>query len=580
MRLLYFLFLFFCFHPVSAQLSVSPSKAGSSFLYAKNLVLYVDGGIHLEKNPDPTTEASIYLRQEAQLIQGDKSNNLNSGNGLLSVFQEGRANAFNYNYWGLPVSDNSGAAKTADRIIYEPMSKTESRPAQLSSALDGKANPLTISRRWLYKFEGGTYADWEYIGDDFYLDPGLGFTMKGVNGTNLTTVEGISNNPGNRQRYDFRGLPNDGNINMNIQKDQVLLVGNPYPSALNLKDFLIQNIATTGIAYFWDHSDHTFSHYLKDYEGGYGAYSPGASAYVPAVFQYYDESAEPTGNTGETGQIYGREFSPIAQGFMIMGKTNGQVSFKNSQRVFKRENSTSSSFRTQQEVIPRLRLNIAFDDLYVRQLLLAFRDDASPGVDHAMDARAFGALITDAAWIIDREPYLINVLPFDKEEKIPLLISAKENTVLKISIEIPENFSPEAIVLFDAESEHSHNLYKSDFEIELPAGNYENRFYLGFREEIPEAPELSEEDEDYFRVPGTADIIYNKSLRQVEVIAGEMLAEIQVFDLTGGMIFNKKIYENKQYDYFYTGNLREAVYIVKVKTRDNRITNKKILLKK
>ncbi|MGM0933823.1 MAG: hypothetical protein ACQEWD_10300 [Bacteroidota bacterium] len=580
MRLFYFLYLFFCLYPVSAQLSVSPSSAGSSFLYAKDLVLYVDGDIHLEKNPNLNTEASIYLRQEAQLIQGDKSSNLNSGNGLLSVFQEGLANAYNYNYWGLPVTDNSGASKTADRIIYEPMGKTESKPAQLSSALDGKANPLTISRRWLYKFVGGTYADWEYIGDDFNLDPGLGFTMKGVNGTNLTIVEGVPNNQGNRQRYDFRGLPNDGNISLNIQKDQVLLAGNPYPSALNLKEFLIQNTATTGIAYFWDHSDNTFSHYLKDYEGGYGAYSPGASAYVPAVFQYYDESADPTGNTGETGQIYGREFSPIAQGFMLMGKTNGQVSFKNSHRVFKKENSTNSSFRMQQEVIPRLRLNVAFDDLYVRQLLLAFRDEATTGIDHAMDAKTFGSLSTDAAWSIEEEPFLINVQPFEAEKLIPFIISAKDSTALKISIEIRENFSPEAIFLYDAEEESYHNLYKSDYKTRLEAGNYENRFYLTFAKEASAEFELPQEEEYDSELPESIGILYNKDLRQVEIIAGEILEEIQVFDLTGGLIFSKKIYENKQYDYFYTGNLREAVYIVKVKTRDNRITNKKLLLKK
>ncbi|WP_157893297.1 hypothetical protein [Salegentibacter sediminis] len=580
MRLFYFMFLFFCFHPISAQLSVSPSNTGSSFLYVKNLVLYVEKDIQLEKNPDQATEASIYLRKEAQLIQADKTNNLNSGTGVISVFQEGWANAYNYNYWGLPVKDNAGVAKTVDRIIYEPIGKTESKPVQLTSAFDGIANPLSISRRWLYKFGGGTYADWEYIGDDFSLEPGWGFTMKGVKGTSSSTVEGVPNNPGNRQRYDFRGLPNDGNININIQKDQVLLLGNPYPSALNLKEFLIQNTATTGIAYFWDHSDSTYSHYLKDYEGGYGAYSPGAGAYVPAAFQYYDESADPTGNTGETGKTYGREFSPIAQGFMLMGKTNGQVSFKNSHRVFKRENNTDSSFRTPQEGIPRLRLNIDFDRLFVRQLLVAFRDDASPGEDHAMDARAFGALHTDAAWMINFEPYLINVLPFEVEERIPLLITIEENTVLKISIESLENFSPEAIVLFDAEEKLYHNLYKSDFEMELPSGNYEDRFYLGFSEVVPEVPELSLEDEDDPAVFEAAEIIYNKDLRQVEVIAGDILEEIQVFDLTGAMIFSKKIYENKHYDYFYTGNLREAVYIVKVKTRVNQITNKKLLLKK
>ena len=541
MRLFYFLFLFFCFHPVSSQLSVSPSKTGSSFLYVKDLVLFVDREIQLKKNPDLTVEASIYLRKEAQLIQGDKSSNLNSGNGLVSIFQEGRANAYNYNYWGLPVSDNSGGPKTADKVIYEPKDKTESSPVQLSSALDGKSNPLRISRRWLFKFGGGTYADWEYIGDNFDLDPGLGFTMKGVNGTNLTNIEGVPTNPGNRQRYDFRGKPNDGNISVSIEKDQVILMGNPYPSALDLKAFLVQNTASTGIAYFWDHSDHTYSHYLKDYEGGYGAYSPGASAYVPAVFQHYDESANPTGNSGKTGKIYGREFTPVAQGFMIMGKTSGQVSFKNSQRIFMRKNPGNSEFRTAQLVIPSLRLNLRFDDLYVRQLLIAFRDDATTGVDHAMDAISFGSLETDAAWSIEKEPYLINVQPFETESLIPLMISVANDTNLKISIEIPENFTPETIYLYDAEEEEYHSLYKSDFETVLKAGNYENRFHLVFQETITET-ELPEEKDFNAELSESARILYNKDLRQVEIVAAEILEEIQVFDLTGGLIFSKKIY--------------------------------------
>lgn len=580
MRLFYLLYLFFCFHPLSAQLSVSPSGAGSSFLYVKDMALFVDKDIHLEKNPNPVTEASIYFRKEAQLIQGDKSSSLNSGNGIISIFQEGWANAYNYNYWGLPVRDNSTGGKTVAGIIFEPIDKTESQPVKLTSALNGKANPLSISKRWLYKFEGGQYADWEYIGDNFSLDPGLGFTMKGVNGNNPISVEGVPNNPGSRQRYDFRGMPNDGDISLNIEKDQVLLLGNPYPSAFDLKAFLVQNTASTGIAYFWDHSNHSHSHYLAEYQGGYGAYSPGASAYVPAVFQFYDESAEPTGNTGETGKIYGREFSPVGQGFMLMGKTNGQVSFKNSQRIFIREKSGNSEFRTPQEVIPNLRLNLRFDDLYVRQLLVAFRNDATTGIDHAMDAKSFGSLSTDAAWLIDEEPFVINVQPFEAENLIPLMISAEASTDLRISIEIPENFSPEAIFLVDTEEESYHNLYKSDFETRLEAGNYEKRFYLTFAKETATEPDLPQEEEYDSELPESIGIIYNKALRKVEIIAGEMLEEIQVFDLTGGLIFNKKIYENKQYDYFYTGNFREAVYIVKVKTRDNRFTNKKLLLKK
>jgi hypothetical protein len=42
-----------------------------------------------------------------------------------------------------------------------------------------------------------------YVGSTSNLNAGEGFTMKGTSGTNATTVKGVQNNPGNKQRYDF-----------------------------------------------------------------------------------------------------------------------------------------------------------------------------------------------------------------------------------------------------------------------------------------------------------------------------------------------------------------------------------------
>jgi hypothetical protein len=205
MRQIYFLAFIFSFYYGNAQLHISPSTSGDSYIYLSDRFLYVEDNINLEKNNNPETEASIYLRKESQLLQGEKSTNLNYGNGLLSVFQEGTSNAFDYNYWALPVKDNISKNQFG-AVLFQPKNKTNSTPVHITGSLEGTSHPLRISRRWIYKYSGNEYNDWQYVGDNFDVALGEGFTMKGVNGTDPRLVNGVENNPGNSQRYDFRNL--------------------------------------------------------------------------------------------------------------------------------------------------------------------------------------------------------------------------------------------------------------------------------------------------------------------------------------------------------------------------------------
>ncbi|NJM79583.1 MAG: hypothetical protein HC854_08195, partial [Flavobacterium sp.] len=86
------------------------------------------------------------------------------------------------------------------------------------------------------------------MGNTGVVEPGLGFTMKGVSGSDITIAhpisgslgDGVANNPSNNQRYDFRGKPNDGDISVTVgatagpNYPNQTLAGNPYPSAINL----------------------------------------------------------------------------------------------------------------------------------------------------------------------------------------------------------------------------------------------------------------------------------------------------------------------------------------------------------
>ncbi|MCR9183164.1 MAG: hypothetical protein NXH73_09585, partial [Flavobacteriaceae bacterium] len=97
---------------LAAQLHVSPNTTTTtdSYIYANDVVLYVENDINLVANTTVDTQASIYLRGDAQLLQGDKAVSQNSGTGSISVWQRGFANAFDYNYWASPVGVPTGAA--------------------------------------------------------------------------------------------------------------------------------------------------------------------------------------------------------------------------------------------------------------------------------------------------------------------------------------------------------------------------------------------------------------------------------------------------------------------------------------
>ena len=92
-----------------AQLYVAPNTSGTpsdSYIYVNDQVLFVEDDVELVENTvDPSTEASIYLRNDSQLIQGE-SNGANAGSGYISIYRENPgSDAWDYTFYGSPVGD-------------------------------------------------------------------------------------------------------------------------------------------------------------------------------------------------------------------------------------------------------------------------------------------------------------------------------------------------------------------------------------------------------------------------------------------------------------------------------------------
>ncbi|MFO8148134.1 MAG: T9SS type A sorting domain-containing protein [Gillisia sp.] len=576
MKQIYIIASFLMSIPVFSQLHIKPYGSQDSFVYVESSFLFGEKQIDLSINPSEVKKASLYLRDEAQLLQGISSSS-NTGNGMLSVFQEGNASAYTYNYWSSPVQDVLGSSAFGS-ILYDPLDELNSKKALITSDLNGTSNPLKISDRWIYKFTGGTYSDWIYVGKNFDLLPGEGFTMKGVDGTNTgVNIYSIPNNPGNKQRYDFRGKPHNGTIRLAVEKDKNRLVGNPYPSALDLKNFLEENLSITGVAYFWDSSP-VASHYLSDYEGGYGVYSPagGNNGYVPPVFSKFDDTGNQLHTTGENGKHIARRFAPIGQGFLVEGKQQGTLIFENEYRVFEKENSVTSEFKlngSNSSETSMIRFNVEFKEKYVRQLLLIHHPDATSEIDHAMDAKNISVLESDAGFLMDEMSYLINVRPFEKMEEIPLFLKVaipSEVIFHKTTVVFPNR-----IYLLDRDTKSYYDLSENKLSIWLDSGEYHQRFMITFNNGIDEnAPEIK----PYFL--SESRIFQNNLLNRLEILFPEerSINTIFLFDSLGKKVVEAKTFGETNSYQFSTQNLSNGIYLVKIIALDGRVISKKVII--
>tara|TARA_R110002049_G_scaffold305738_1_gene503151 strand:- start:23081 stop:24274 length:1194 start_codon:yes stop_codon:yes gene_type:complete len=238
----------------------------------------------------------IDLVGESQLLQSEGSIVDADSGGYIERDQQGTANSFNYNYWTSsvgPEGDGNATLGTgvtainADYTIDDVLN--DGSNSDLYGSLNYGASPnaggvipppgfiKTLSSYWLYKFNGpaDNYDAWKKIDETSILSSGEGYTMKGTSGTAPLSIP---------QNYVFKGLPNNGDISLSLTKnitasnpsgDDDRLIGNPYLSAIDAEQFILDNMSVSdggynptetvfnGALYFWDHFGEQNSHILK-----------------------------------------------------------------------------------------------------------------------------------------------------------------------------------------------------------------------------------------------------------------------------------------------------------------------------
>ena len=575
----------------------------STPVYVKNQVLYVGQTINLAAN------SNLYLRNLSQLVQGTTGTSTNVGTGIVSIYQEGSSDNFDYNYWCSPVGINVAATGNQNfgiTMLNRPTTSTASTAATILplANLDGIANPLSIASRWIYKLtNANSYSQWVQVGTTTTLAPGEGFTMKGTSGSDAVDPEGtgIVNNPGGTgaQRYDFRGKPNDGNITVTVGANNAsTLTGNPYPSALHLNAFLLDplNNACTGIAYFWEQDKTINSHLIAAYRGGYATYSPGTlgsnGIYVPATFNSYKGDGSLNNVGTSSGLMRQRKYAPIGQGFVIKGAANGTVTFRNSYRIFYKEGEGLSQFekpakdkttaKSEETVkaeeteasndIPHIRINAIINNEFTRQLALAFLPEATDAVDRGLDAVSMDNFPNDTFFLMEGKNYVIQGTNFDVTKQIPLTVKAAASTTLKFYIPEVINFDPtQNVFLYDAADASFHNIKTGNYEVTIPQGVYPDRFKITFTDKTLGTNE--ETKTNFF-------IIQDNSNRLLKASNPDFIAfkSFYLYDIAGKMVRSKENLGAEENYSFSTSGLSSGVYIATFITVDNEKITQKVII--
>ncbi|MGJ8685410.1 MAG: T9SS type A sorting domain-containing protein [Nonlabens sp.] len=631
---------------VSAQVYV-----GDGFIYSKGTDLYAKGKINL------TTNGKIYLRGEAQLIQGDDTPN--EGPGVLSVFQEGTATNYDYNYWSAPVGEptatgnqgflnsqihfptlQAGFTETGfDNTAVEADLRTNYViNSQQSTILNtsirdgitddqtssGVVQPLRIAGRWLYSYRnGGGYSGWAaFNGATTSLDAGYGFSMKGTTGAGPNKFTG-------GQRYDFRGRPNNGNITVTVETDDNTLVGNPYPSALDLKQFLIDanydrtapagdelaNSEIDNAVLFWE--QYSTSHQLTDYEGGYGTYVPGGvtnatldangkytgvdnGMYSYPTYTRFDSAGNITsgnvasGPVSPSGATVSRRYAAIGQGFMISRAesiddvstpsvteptfalgTSGTALFTNRQRAFYKEDADSYF-----KAAPGSGNNnpLSGNPIYIRPKLKLNIKVNDTYVRQLL--LAFGDDSTDNLdWGLEgkinanRQDTDVYMPQFGNEYVIKTIPFAVTKTV-DLGVDIAANnttleFHVGGFENFDTQNVLIHDKYNNTYH-DVKNGSFTT---------ILNAGQIDDRFEIVFENPTTLsndsvstddqfDIVQNnnRQLLTVHNPNGLEVSDITLYDLAGKQVIASKEGTSNSAYTFETGNISSGIYIVRVLT--------------
>ncbi len=496
----------------------------------KDLTIKAGGSLTIDTNPitvhgnitNNLTAGAFVINNGGTLLQPNNiTTNANTGN-ITYNRTSASMNQYDYTYWSTPVTgEDLGVFTNTDKLYSFNPNTQEWNHLNLSVA----SNTLPMSN-------------------------GVGYIGRiTTNGT---------------QSAAFEGIPNNGNIAItginSTGAEKYILLGNPYPSALDLELLQEDNVSVLGQTfYFWTHGT------------AYNGTNYSASDYAT----YSVELG--AGTNGTVGTLPGTRYVSAGQGFFANlnsgGVTNGTLTYKNSHRVI--DNNTNF-FRmanvqatTQNTIADKIWFNLTNTNGAFKQTLLAYTQNAINGYD-PVDATTFDGQPTLDFYTLTEDKKLVIQAraPFVNTDTVPVGYRTTQAGTYQIAIDHLDNvWNNQNIYLKDKLTNTTHDIKNSPYSFTTNAGTFDTRFEIVYQTNALSNSDISFEN-------GVIVFANDKNITIQSAI--ETIKDIVVYDLQGRIITNKANINAMQ---IVLENLKAQtqVLFVKVTSTEGKTTIKKVV---
>ena len=223
-----------------------------------------------------------------------------------------------------------------------------------------------------------------------------------------------------------------------------------------------------------------------------------------------------------------------------------------------------------------MRIWSIFDEAVTRDMVLAFYDQATDGYDRGLDCLSAQDLKTDAYFPIgedsDRKPYVINGIKFDRNKQVPIAFKIKNQSKLDIKVveEVKRPYT-NAYIYDRVENTYQQINRGMSATFNLPTGTYDNRFFIVFRYPNVKGDISQTVLNGRQMVLDNVSFFQNNPQKQLEINnpEGYVIKSALVYDMNGKLVIQEKNLGDQTKYSFYTGNLSDGVYLVKLMTADD-----------
>lgn len=519
--------------PTIADPAVISSAYASGSFACNSLTLNADvtlsNGQSLEVNSGVSGSGKIIMSSEASFVQRDGTAIAPS----IELTKKSRQmRRYDYIYWGTPISGN----------FFSQFAGAKAIRASAADAFDSKI-----------KYVSGPGGGWETL---TAIETGRGFAGRVKNQDPFIDGQAVD-----FINFKFTGTANNGDISVALTRDAAypnggrshVLLANPYPSAIHVDKFLIENSTIDGAVYVWQSSTSNSGAGQSYAQADYLVYSLAGSV-----------SPGPSTNTFNGYLASGQGFwikSLVDSGNAVF--TNCMRALDNNTLFYKVRNTSKAS------IIDRFKLNMTGKNGVFSQILIAYMPEATLGYDRLYDAGRNSVSTAQLYSLFEGDGKLaINARPsFVDTDEVALGVSKVTTTTETFTITITEKEGIFAngtnVYLFDTDTNEYHNLNEGAFSFDSNSKVLNSRFKVVYQNSSLNNPDFD---------PNTVIAsIYKQTLR---IKAGLPITNVAIYDITGRLINEIKV--NNQLEVSNSFRFAQGIYIAKIKMNNGSVATQKL----